>query len=138
MRRNYFILLPLFFVSCACRVEFPEDLKDIIIHIHNVCVKKTGVTESEISDCEHGKFSDRNELKCYMFCLMEEASFVDDGGLIDFDMLISMIPEEWKEKVSEMITACRHHDVAGKDGCVRAFDVHKCLYKTAPDVCIIL
>lgn len=82
--------------------EFPDELKDIIIHIHNICVAKTGVTESntriwniltfykcvylktntivtfsgEISDCEHGKFSDRNELKCYMFCLMEEASFV--------------------------------------------------------------
>lgn len=27
-------------------------------------------------------------------------------------------------------------DVPGKDGCSRAYDVHKCLYKTDPDVII--
>lgn len=33
---------------------------------------------------------------------------MDDDGVIDYDMLISMIPEEWREKVSAMISACRH------------------------------
>nr|UVB79200.1 odorant-binding protein 10 [Heortia vitessoides] len=114
-------------------LEVSDEIKEIIQHVHNECVGKTGVAEEDIQNCEKGIFKEDKKLKCYMFCLMEEASLVDDDGAVDYDMMVSIIPEKYYERASNMIFACKHLDTPDKDKCQRAFDVHKCSYDRDPD-----
>nr|WHU27540.1 odorant binding protein 21 [Heliconius charithonia] len=112
--------------------EFSEEIKEIIQHIHGECVAKTEVTEEDIANCENGIFKEDIKLKCYMFCLLEEGSLVDENDNVDYDMMISLIPDQYTDRVSKMITACKHLDTPNKNKCQRAFDVHKCSYDTDP------
>ncbi|XP_041975455.1 general odorant-binding protein 83a-like [Aricia agestis] len=109
-----------------------EEILEIIQHVHNECVQKTGVSEGDISNCENGIFKEDEKLKCYMFCLLEEGNLVDENDNVDYDMMISLIPEEYTDRVTNMINSCKHHDVPGKSKCQRAFDVHKCSYEKDP------
>ncbi|KAL0851221.1 hypothetical protein ABMA28_007065 [Loxostege sticticalis] len=114
-------------------LELSEEIKEIIQHVHNECVGKTGVAEEDITNCENGIFKEDKKLKCYMFCLMEEANLVEDDGSVDYDMVISIIPEQYQERAKNMIYSCNHLDTPDKDKCQRAFDVHKCSYDKDPD-----
>ncbi|XP_050666317.1 general odorant-binding protein 83a-like [Leptidea sinapis] len=113
--------------------ELSDEIKEIIEHVHNECVAKTAVAEVDIANCENGIFKEDNKLKCYMFCLLEEGSLVDDDGNVDYDLMISLIPEQYTERVTKMIFACKHLDTPDKDKCQRAFDVHQCSYKQDPN-----
>ncbi|VVD00451.1 unnamed protein product [Leptidea sinapis] len=92
--------------------ELSDEIKEIIEHVHNECVAKTAVAEVDIANCENGIFKEDNKLKCYMFCLLEEGSLVDDDGNVDYDLMIN---------------------TPDKDKCQRAFDVHQCSYKQDPN-----
>lgn len=35
-------------------------------------------------------------------------SQVDDDGNVDYDMMISLIPEQYTDRVTNMIMACKH------------------------------
>ncbi|GBP55848.1 General odorant-binding protein 83a [Eumeta japonica] len=91
------------------------------------------LSPEDVSNCENGIFKDEAKLKCYMSCLLEETAMVDEEGIMDYEFLVSMISEEWKERFSKMIYACRHLDTPEKDICQRAFDVHKCAYRQDPE-----
>ncbi|CAH0592408.1 unnamed protein product [Chrysodeixis includens] len=111
---------------------FSDEIKEIIQTVHDECVSKTGVAEEDITNCENGIFKEDVKLKCYMFCLMEEASLVDENDVVDYDLLVSLIPDEYYDRTSNMIFACKHLDTPDKDKCQRAFDVHKCSYDKDP------
>nr|AII00999.1 odorant binding protein [Dendrolimus kikuchii] len=113
---------------------FSDEIKEIIQIVHDECVEKTGVTEEDITNCENGIFKEDVKLKCYMFCLLEEASLVDDEGVVDYDMLISLVPDAYHDRASHMLLSCKHLDTPDKDKCQRAFDVHKCSYEKDPDL----
>nr|AGI37362.1 general odorant-binding protein 3 [Cnaphalocrocis medinalis] len=115
-------------------LELSDEVKEIIQHVHNECVSKTGVAEEDIKNCENGIFKEDMKLKCYMFCLMEEANLVEDDGSVDYDILISIIPDQYSDRVTKMIFACKHLDTPDKDKCQRAFDVHKCSYGKDPEM----
>nr|AGM38609.1 odorant binding protein [Chilo suppressalis] len=117
----------------SAELELSDEIKEIIQHVHNECVAKTGVAEEDIKNCENGIFKEDEKLKCYMFCLMEEANLADDDGVVDYEMMVSIIPEQYTDRVTKMIFACRHLDTPEKSKCQRAFDVHKCSYSKDPE-----
>ncbi|CAH2102598.1 unnamed protein product [Euphydryas editha] len=128
-----FSLLIIFGHGAKEKPELSEEIKEIIQHVHNECVDKTGVAEEDIRNCENGIFKEDVKLKCYMFCLLEEGSLVDDDGNVDYDMMVSLIPEQYTNRVVKMINACKHLDMPDKNKCQRAFDVHKCSYAQDPN-----
>ncbi|XP_059051888.1 general odorant-binding protein 83a-like [Achroia grisella] len=112
---------------------FSDEIKEIMEIVHNECVTKTKVAEEDITNCENGIFKDDVKLKCYLFCVVEELNLVDDDGQVDYDMLVSLIPEEYRQRSTVMIDGCKHLDTNNKDNCQKAFDVHKCSYAIDPD-----
>ncbi|XP_028037187.1 general odorant-binding protein 83a-like isoform X2 [Bombyx mandarina] len=112
-----------------------EEIKEIIQTVHDECVGKTGVSEEDITNCESGIFKEDVKLKCYMFCLLEEAGLVsvNDDGTVDYEMFTSLIPEEYFDRATKMIFSCKELDTPDKDKCERAFEVHKCSYEKDPD-----
>ncbi|XP_045527911.1 general odorant-binding protein 83a-like [Pieris brassicae] len=128
----FLIVIP-FGYGAKEKPELSDEIKEIIGHVHNECVSQTGVAEEDIANCENGIFKEDNKLKCYMFCLLEEGSLVDDEENVDYDMMISLIPEQYTDRVSKMISSCKHLDTKDKNKCQRAFDVHKCSYERDPN-----
>nr|AFD34173.1 odorant binding protein 5 [Argyresthia conjugella] len=128
-----FVLLIAIASAAKEKPVFSEEIREIIEHVHNECAGKTGVAEEDIANCENGVFKEDPKLKCYMYCLLEEASVADEHGVVDYDMMVSLIPEEYTERVTKMIFGCKHLDTPDKDKCQRAFDVHKCSYEKDPD-----
>ncbi|CAG4978972.1 unnamed protein product [Parnassius apollo] len=129
-----FLVLIAFGHGAKEKPELSDEIKEIIQHIHNECVGKTGVAEEDITNCEIGIFKEDTKLKCYMYCLLEEASLIEDDGNIDYGLMISLIPEHYTDRVSNMILPCKHMDTPDKDKCQRVFDVHKCSYQKDPDL----
>ncbi|XP_013134607.1 PREDICTED: general odorant-binding protein 83a-like [Papilio polytes] len=117
----------------TCLQELSDEIKEIIQHVHNECVAKTGVAEEDITNCENGIFKEDTKLKWYMYCLLEEASLIDDEGNVDYDMMVSLIPEQYFDRVHKMIFSCKHLDTPDKDKYQRVFDVHKCSYEKDPN-----
>lgn len=33
---------------------------------------------------------------------------MDDDGIVDYDMMVSLIPEQYTDRVAKMINACKH------------------------------
>nr|QOV03019.1 odorant binding protein 3 [Apocheima cinerarius] len=106
--------LPVFLILLAfgnCGKDKPvfcDDAKEIIQTVHDACVANTGVSEEDIANCEKGIFKEDTKLKCYMFCLFEEASLADEDGIVDYEMMLSLIPEEYYDRTSKMILGCTH------------------------------
>ncbi|KOB79037.1 Odorant binding protein 5, partial [Operophtera brumata] len=115
------------------RPVFSEEIQEIIDTIHNECVEKTGTAEEDIQNCEKGIFKEDENLKCYMYCILEEASLVE-GDVVDYDMMISLMPDELQDRTRTMLYACKHLNKPENTRCQRAFDVHKCTYEKDPDV----
>ncbi|XP_047512703.1 general odorant-binding protein 83a-like [Pieris napi] len=128
-----FLIVVPFGYGAKEKPELSDEIKEIIEHVHNECVSQTGVAEEDIANCENGIFKEDNKLKCYMFCLLEEGSLVDDEENVDYDMMISLIPEQYTDRVTKMISNCKHLDTKDKNKCQRAFDVHKCSYDRDPN-----
>nr|QID58960.1 odorant-binding protein [Galleria mellonella] len=101
--------------------------------IHNECVSKTKVAEEDITNCENGIFKDDVKLKCYMFCVVEELNLVDDNNEVDYEMLISLFPEQYQKRALSLVESCKHLDMKEKESCQRVFDIHKCSYAVDPD-----
>ncbi|XP_014356166.1 general odorant-binding protein 83a-like [Papilio machaon] len=131
--------LPVFFTLIVFgrtgkeKPELSDEIKEIIQHVHNECVAKTGVAEEDITNCENGIFKEDTKLKRYMYCLLEEASLIDDDGNVDYDMMVSLIPDQYFDRVHKMIFSCKHLDTPDKDKYQRVFDVHKCSYEKDPN-----
>ncbi|XP_068626352.1 general odorant-binding protein 83a-like [Battus philenor] len=131
--------LPVFCIFIAIvhcgkeKLELSDEINEIIQHVHNECVAKTGVAEEDITNCENGIFKEDPKLKSYMYCLLEEASLIDDDGNIDYDMMVSLIPDQYFDRVHKMIFSCKHLDTPDKDKHQRIFEVHKCSYEKDPD-----
>ncbi|XP_075971949.1 general odorant-binding protein 83a-like [Anticarsia gemmatalis] len=140
----YTVTLPISFLLLAVvyagkdKPIFSEEINEIIQQVHDECKGKTGTIEEDIANCENGIFKEDQKLKCYMFCLLEEASLVDENDMVDYDMMFSMIPEPYNERYQKTILACKHEDTMDKDKCQRAFDVHRCSYKVDPDMYFLL
>nr|WBU77195.1 odorant-binding protein [Odontothrips loti] len=112
-------------------VELTEDQKALMKQLREACVGETGVAEAAIDGCLSGNFADDPKLKCYMKCVYQQMTVMDDDGLVDADMMLTMLPEEIQPKAEPILMACK--DVHGSDACDNAMLFNKCLYAKAPE-----
>nr|CAD7575183.1 unnamed protein product [Timema californicum] len=57
---------------------------------------------------------------------------MNDAGDIDFDMMMSMLPDNLKEAASRVAVACK--ELAGADAAEKAYSFNQCFYKAEPSV----
>ena len=60
----------------------PPELLEAVKPAHDICVKKTGVTEEAITEFSDGKIHEDEALKCYMNCIFHETRVVSVDGLL--------------------------------------------------------
>lgn len=73
MKNLFIVLLALFSTAIAQSVvprrdaEYPPpELLEVLKPIHDICIKKTGVTEEAIIEFSDGQIHEDENLKCYM------------------------------------------------------------------------
>lgn len=54
----------------------PPEVLQALKPVHDVCVKKTGVSEEAIVEFSEGKIHEDEKLKCYMNCVFHEVKVV--------------------------------------------------------------
>ncbi|KAE8750298.1 hypothetical protein FOCC_FOCC002858 [Frankliniella occidentalis] len=67
-------------------------------------------------------------------CMAETG--MDDDGVVDADMLLTMLPEEIQPKAEPVVNACK--EMRGADACDNAMMFNKCLYEKAPDYYMVV
>ncbi|KAJ3633281.1 hypothetical protein MTP99_010241 [Tenebrio molitor] len=109
----------------------PEEMQELVDTLHNTCVDETGVAEDVIGKAQKGDFVEDDKLKCYMKCIMEQMACIDDGGTVDVEATIAVLPEEYQAKADPIIRKCGTK--IGVDACDNAFLTNKCWYEGDPD-----
>lgn len=100
--------------------------------IHDICVAKTGVTEEAIKEFSDGQVHEDEKLKCYMFCVFEEAGTVDEKGVIHLVRIQDLVPESIHLIFLNMAKRCLYPK--GDTQCEKAFALHKCWKQADPTV----
>ncbi|KAJ1528312.1 hypothetical protein ONE63_006734 [Megalurothrips usitatus] len=113
-------------------VELTEDQKQLMGQLREACMGETGVDAAALDGCLSGNFPDDPKLKCYMKCVYQQMTVMDDDGMVDADMMLTMLPEDIQPKAEGILNACK--DVHGADACDNAMLFNKCLYAKAPEV----
>ncbi|EFN89245.1 Pheromone-binding protein-related protein 1 [Harpegnathos saltator] len=96
------------------------------------CMAEHGTSQDLIDQVNDGHLSDDRSITCYMNCLLDAFSLVDEEGDLEADMLISVIPEQYQEIGTKLLTKCAKQD--GADPCEKIFKVAQCVQGTVPEV----
>ncbi|KAG5671868.1 hypothetical protein PVAND_002039 [Polypedilum vanderplanki] len=135
---KFFIILTISFIAIISAQEPrrdsaypPLEMIEALKPLHDICVKKTSVTEEAIKEFSDGKIHEDENLKCYMNCIFHETHVVDDTGNVHFEKLLDSLPESIHDKAFNMGKKCLYPQ--GENLCERAFWLHKC-WKTADPV----
>nr|AIX97028.1 odorant-binding protein 13 [Monochamus alternatus] len=102
-----------------------EEVKQAKLEAHASCLETTGVSEDLVMDIKReGKFSNDENLKCYVKCVHDYLGLMADDGTMDYETIIAHIPEEYQVKYASRIRACG--TIYGSDLCETAWLTIKC------------
>nr|QDJ95961.1 odorant-binding protein 18 [Encarsia formosa] len=96
------------------------------------CMAEHGTTEALIDEVNNGHLPNDKALTCYMFCLFEAFSLVDEDANLEVDMLIGFLPESMQSIAHDLIEKCAHK--SGADPCDKIFNMAKCVQDERPDL----
>ncbi|XP_058795249.1 general odorant-binding protein 69a-like [Phymastichus coffea] len=96
------------------------------------CMGEHGTTEALIEEVNQGHLPDDKAITCYMYCLFEAFSLVDEDGELEVEMLVGFLPENMQGVASELIDACAKEQ--GTDVCNKMYVVAKCVQQRRPDL----
>lgn len=88
-----------------------------------------------IKEFSDGEVHEDEKLKCYMFCLFEEAGALDENGEIHLEKLATHI-EQYDEEIQNIAFHMGRRCLrpVGENSCERAFWYHKCWKSYDPKV----
>lgn len=67
--------------------------------MRKACVEQTNVDERYIDETRNGYIPDNAELKCYILCKLEHIGAIDEKGTIDFNIVMHMLGDDFKESI---------------------------------------
>ncbi|XP_060817737.1 pheromone-binding protein-related protein 6-like [Bombus pascuorum] len=114
----------------------PPEIFDMVAEDKARCMSEHGTTQAQIDEVDQGVLKDDRSITCYMFCLLEAFSLVDDEGDIDADMLLGLLPDQFQARAESVMSKCT--PAAGSDKCDKIYNLAKCAMAEAPDVWFIV
>ncbi|XP_001600769.1 general odorant-binding protein 69a [Nasonia vitripennis] len=100
------------------------------------CMAEHGTTEALIDDVNKGNLPNDKAITCYMYCLFEAFSLVDEEANIEVEMLVGFLPEHMQAVANELIDVCAKLD--GADVCDKMYVMAKCVMEKRPDLWFML
>ncbi|CAK9819635.1 General odorant-binding protein 69a [Anthophora plagiata] len=114
----------------------PPEIFEMVADDKARCMGEHGTTQAQIDEVDQGKLENNPSITCYMYCLLEAFSLVDDEGNLDADMMLGLLPESLQERAESIVGQCT--PTTGTDNCNKIFNLASCVQKLAPDVWFIL
>ncbi|KAH0540562.1 general odorant-binding protein 69a-like [Cotesia glomerata] len=96
------------------------------------CMSEHGTTQGMIDQVNAGSIPNDPALTCYMFCLFESFSIVDEDGVLEYEMLLEMFPEDIKNKATGILGGCATQ--SGADNCEKVYKIATCVQGKDPSM----
>ncbi|XP_031833781.1 odorant binding protein 1 [Nomia melanderi] len=135
------LFLGIVFVHAACVFAgvpdwIPPEVIDMVQDDKNRCMAEHGTQEAEIAEVQAGRITSARSITCYMYCLLEAFSLVDDEGNLESDMLMGLLPENLQDTAESVLAKCT--PAAGADPCEKIYNLAVCVYNTVPDLWFVV
>ncbi|XP_076175592.1 odorant binding protein 1 [Ptiloglossa arizonensis] len=114
----------------------PPELMDMVQDDKQRCMAEHGTTQAQIDDVSNGNLVDDKSITCYMYCLLEAFSLVDEDGQLDTDMLLGVLPEHFHDLAVDILGKCT--PTTGADNCDKVLNLGRCIYTAVPDMWFIV
>nr|UHN91809.1 general odorant binding protein 4 [Quadrastichus mendeli] len=125
-------LQALVFVSAGPPDWISPEILEMVQSDKARCMGEHGTTEALIEEVNQGHLPNDRAITCYMYCLFEAFSLVDEDGELEVEMLVGFLPEHMQEVANELIEACAKE--SGSDVCEKMYAVAKCVQQRRPDL----
>ncbi|XP_008554592.1 general odorant-binding protein 69a [Microplitis demolitor] len=126
------LLLQTFLVSAKLPDWVPAEVIDMAQGEKGRCMSEHGTTEDMINAVNEGNIPNDPKLTCYMFCLFESFSIIDEDGVLEYGMLTEMFPDDIKAKAETVLSGCAEQ--AGADNCEKVYKIATCVQSKSPDM----
>ncbi|XP_072756311.1 odorant binding protein 1 [Anoplolepis gracilipes] len=126
------VLLQAIYVSAGPPDWIPPEMLEMVQGDKERCMSEHGTSQTLIDEVNDGKLSNDRSITCYMHCLLDAFSLVDEEGDLEVDMLLSVIPEQYQEIGTKILNKCAKQD--GADPCEKIFNIAKCVQSTVPEL----
>ncbi|KAL6438099.1 hypothetical protein ACFW04_004378 [Cataglyphis niger] len=126
------VLLQAIYVFAGPPDWIPPEMLEMVQDDKQRCMAEHGTSQALIDEVNDGKLTDDRSITCYMHCLLDAFSLVDEEGDLEVDMLLSVIPENFQEIGTQILNKCAKQD--GADPCEKIFNVAKCVQATVPEL----
>ncbi|KAH0951263.1 Obp1 [Eciton burchellii] len=126
------VLLQAIYVSAGPPDWVPPEMLEMVQGDKKRCMSEHGTTQELIDKVNDGDLLNDRSITCYMFCLLDAFSLVDEEGNLEAEMLISVIPAEFQEIGNKILNKCAVQD--GADPCEKIYNVAKCVQGTVPEL----
>ncbi|XP_043802626.1 general odorant-binding protein 69a-like [Apis laboriosa] len=114
----------------------PPEVFDMVADDKARCMGEHGTTQAQIDEVDKGKLVNEPSITCYMYCLLEAFSLVDDDANVDEDMMLGLLPDHLQERAQSIMGKCL--PTSGSDNCNKIYNLAKCVQESAPDVWFII
>ncbi|XP_014605087.1 PREDICTED: uncharacterized protein LOC106787327 isoform X3 [Polistes canadensis] len=128
----FFTLLSMKIVNAGPPDWVPPEMIEMVAGDKARCMEEHGTSQALIDQVNDGNLVNDRSLSCYMYCMLEAFSLVDEEGNLESEMLLGFIPDNFKEMGTDVLNACAKQD--GADGCERVFNVAKCVQQKVPEL----
>ncbi|XP_015177157.1 PREDICTED: uncharacterized protein LOC107066747 [Polistes dominula] len=128
----FFTLLSMKIVNAGPPDWVPPEMIEMVAGDKARCMEEHGTSQALIDQVNDGNLVNDRSLSCYMYCMLEAFSLVDEEGNLESEMLLGFIPDNFKEMGADILNACARQD--GADGCERVFNVAKCVQQKVPEL----
>ncbi|XP_076237096.1 odorant binding protein 1 [Calliopsis andreniformis] len=114
----------------------PPEILDMVQDDKQRCMAEHGTTQAQIDDVDKGNIVNDKSISCYMYCLLEAFSLVDDEANLETDMLMGLLPDNLQDTAEDILGKCT--PTSGSDNCDKIFNLAKCVQSAAPELWFIV
>ncbi|XP_012277309.1 pheromone-binding protein-related protein 6 [Orussus abietinus] len=100
------------------------------------CMSTHSTTQDMIDQVDNGFVPDIRSLKCYMHCLFEAISMIDEDGNLEVELMTGMLPENMQDDARNVLDKCSKED--GADECEKVYNIATCIGKANPKLMVII
>ena len=114
----------------------PPEVLDMVQDDKARCMGEHGTTQAQIDEVDRGNIANEPSITCYMYCLLEAFSLVDEDGNLEADMMLGLLPDNLQDTATEVMGKCT--PTVGADNCEKIYNLATCVCATVPDLWFIV
>ncbi|KZC04404.1 PREDICTED: general odorant-binding protein 69a-like [Dufourea novaeangliae] len=114
----------------------PPEIIEMVQEDKARCMGEHGTQEAQIQEVSAGNLINDKSITCYMYCLMEAFSLVDEDANLETEMLLGILPENLQATAADIMGKCT--PTSGSDNCEKIFNLAKCVQAAVPELWFII